>query len=159
MALVIAIAAVVVSVKQSETQTKIEILNKQPILLLELVKKETAEINGLSVKNIGFGPALIKSFIYYSNQQKYRQKLGHRKWPLIRGYTGTVYVGFDFSRMNNLEQDDIIKSDEKLFVIGTRDRFFPLSTPAEKLSKTIVEIEYRSLNLLDTTTYLLFKIL
>jgi hypothetical protein len=156
MALIIAIAAVVVSVRQSETQTKIEILNKQPLLLLMLIRQEAPDDkNGFLLKNIGFGPALIKSFKYYDSQQEYKRGASHQKWPHPKGYIGSVYVNFDFTTANDLEQDDVIKLEETLYLLGTRDILFPYSKAADSMRGVIIEIEYKSLNPIDTTTYYL----
>jgi hypothetical protein len=79
-AVVIATIAVVVSINQANTQKKLEIINKQPLLNIEFIKADSEIEKGFVLRNVGFGPAIIKSFRFYNNQEDYEKNISYHEW-------------------------------------------------------------------------------
>ena len=75
--LIVAIVSIVVGWNLTQTQKTISILEKRPYLVIEHITLDAEETNGLLLKNIGHGSAIINSFTVYKN---YEATYGSTSW-------------------------------------------------------------------------------
>lgn len=166
-AVIVACVAVYISVVQGGTQKEIERVSKQPLLQIELTQANYEPLKGFRLSNLGFGPAIIKSFRFYLNEDEYlnHPDRHHEAWlPTL-----TDSLGYIFERINFLTTAYAIgekDSNKDIYLLGTTatqfsfgETEFPLnffdSRTKHMLSNIIIEIEYTSMNPLDNYVYYL----
>jgi len=156
MALIVAIAAVVVTVIQGNTQEKLEVVNKQPLLLIEYNKADSQEKKGFLLRNVGFGPAIIESFKFYRNQRDYDNNRSFHKWLDSIG-NGVFPMECCFDDINFLNEGYVVTTDQNpaLYLLGTDTSFFYNSSTAKYMDSVIIDIQYRSISPFDNNIYYL----
>lgn len=165
MALLVAAIAVMISVKQGDVQKEVERVNKQPLLQIEYSKANYQKVKGFEVKNVGYGPAIIKSFKVFKNKiEKEKGKIASKDWePLLDIKT----LQFKFEYVNYLAEGYVMgekEGDNQIHLLGTSatelwsgEKAFQYSGSKidSTLSNVIIDIEYKSINPLDEYTYFL----
>ncbi|WP_136465217.1 hypothetical protein [Flagellimonas onchidii] len=165
MALVVAFIAVLISINQSKTQKEIERINKQPLLQITFIKVDSETKKGFKLTNLGFGPAIIKSYRYYLNMEDYKNGTNEKsKWiPALESK-----LEFIFEDINNLNENYVVgekDSDKDVFLLGTTAKYttsesikpmmFFNSNTSKVMDNIVIEIEYTSMNPLDEYYYYL----
>lgn len=158
MALVVAIAAVTISMVQVNMQREFERIKQQPVLSIEFHRVDSEPMKGFKLSNVGYGPAVIKSFKYYLNDSDFRDDSSHIQWNT----NAPPFTELKFEKINYFTEGYII-AEKELFILGTTAsvRFvdnpisFYTSLTAKVMDSIIIEIEYTSMNPLDEYTYLL----
>jgi len=163
-AIIVACIAIIISINQGISQKEFERINKQPLLNIEFIKVDDATKKGIRLSNLGFGPAIIKSFKYYLNEKDVgNASKTYYKWlPRIEDS-----LEFKFEDINYLAEGNIIgekDSNEDIFLLGTSARIylskenpgtFYNSKTARFIAGIVIEIEYQSINPIDQYTYYL----
>src|SRR5688500_10134040 len=155
-ALIVAAIAVFVSVKQGNTQRNLTIANWQPQLVIEYIKTNYEIKKGFLLKNVGFGPAVIASFKYFRNEKEYDANIGYMEWLNEKGYSKSgILLGVPFEDVNYLTRGYVLsnKTEDNLFLLGTRDSLFYNSPTAQSLDSVIIEITYKGITQADKNTY------
>ncbi len=164
MALFVATIALIISIKQSDVQKEIERVNKQPLLLIEYSKANYQKVKGFEIKNVGYGPAIIKSFKIYKNKVEKDKGLASDDWA---PFLNTEMLQFKFEYVNYLADGYIMgekENDNKIHLLGTSgDELwndeeliqYSGSKIDSILANIIIDIEYKSINPLDEYTYFL----
>lgn len=160
MALLIALAAFIVSFQQGNTQKKLEVLNKQPLLNIEFIKADsqvTAPMKGFLLKNQGFGPAIITSFKHYKNENAFQNGQSFHEWLNSDGISHTILMPFRFEEINVLNKGYVItnNTDGNIFILGTKQSNFFNTDTRKSMDSVIIEIEYKSISPFDTHIYYL----
>ena len=156
MALLVSISALLYAILQGNTQEKLEIVNKQPLLVIEFNKTDFLDTKGFLLTNAGFGPAIIESFRYSINEQEFKNKKFHTEWLDSTRYAKALFLGLNFKHVNVLEPGFVIKNDRELYLLGTIEKKPFYGTQTEKsMSNAIIEIWYTSISPLDKNRYYL----
>jgi hypothetical protein len=156
-ALFVAICALGVSFYQGTVQSKLEVINKQPLLNIEFIKNDSEEEKGFKITNAGFGPAIITSFTIYNNENSRLNKKGYDMWlenSNVRFYKDNKIY---FHEINNLTNGYVMPtgSENSLFLLGTTESNFYNSLTAHFMNKVVIEIRYKSISYFDDKEYLL----
>lgn len=163
MALLVAVLAVIITINQGSTQKEFERLNKQPLLNIEFIKVDDATKKGLKLSNLGFGPAIIRSFNYYLNEEDFiRKKNKYYQWlPHIEDSLQFVFTlnyltdGFVLGEKDSYKDIFLLETTGQHYVSKENPGTFYNSNTKKFMERIVIEIEYKSMNPLDQYTYYL----
>lgn len=157
MALLTAIGALTVSVWQCQTQERLQVLDKQPVLLIEFhkihedtTKRDTIK-KGLWISNVGFGPAEIVSYKVYKNREAYSANSSKTDILKAIGSELGLYV-----YENVLTRGYVIKQGDGFYLIQIDSvKEFNYSIERKLVDSLILELKYKSLSPFDEEKYYL----
>lgn len=157
------------SEKQNEIAIEVEIAQHRPMLYMEFNKVDSYEDNGLVLKNIGNGTAIIKDYKYYFDKDELKTSPGHQSWLTDNGVLRFQHK-FDYEKITMLVPGTAVLFNENgIDLLATRgylrgeqkkpgnykEESFYFSDERKTIEKIIVEIEYKSLSQFDDSTYFL----
>lgn len=171
-AIVVSICAISISIQTTDRQrlfeTRLEINNSKPQLIIEFNKSDSNDKVGLLLRNLGNGTARIQKFRYYLNLTAYQKKDSSFNWvqPDARVFFPDPFY---FEDINILTKGYLITATERsdLYLLGSekhlwRDgrisvnpKLFYETDTRKKIDSLIIEIAYESLNPFDSNTYFL----
>lgn len=145
--------------EQTEYSIKLSLEKEKPFLQADFKKIDIEAYKGIVISNKGAGPAKILSFKYYLNQDDFNNTLSRTEW-LEEGYrtfAKSTINKIDFEEFNFLTKEYVISpgKEGEIFLMRTSKKKFHDTQARKDIEKIILEIEYESLNSLDSNVYFL----
>lgn len=141
---------------QTERAIKLELEKEKPYLQISFRKLDSELEKGIVMNNVGSGPARIISFKYYIDEDSFKKSKGLTSWLDENGYLTFSKDTMMFEEINVFDNGYVQVSgrQNEIFFLKQIDSFYKSQARLD-MEKLIIEIEYQSLNPFDTKIYYL----
>lgn len=144
-ATVIAIVALVYSIREANESRRHNRLSVKPVLIFETEVAQDDSIERIHLKNLGTGPAIIKSFTILIDDKPLK-KLGNDRWGDVIEILNTTEIPFKYYWY---DPGDVVGINEKNTLLTVTEEAYEKSPQKQLMADTLrrvgIIIEYVSI--------------